>query len=200
MKRTTRNPEKSKREIIEKSAPVFNTYGISGTSMQMLVDATGFQMGGIYRHFNSKLELSKAVFQYNYETLVKPNLKPDDSLNPKEKLIAIFENYKKMILKPRIKGGCPLLNTAMEVDDTDPEFRLLAKANAEEVISLMTKVLEEGKAGGVFKSNLNSTGQAQFLFASVEGAILLTTLTRSIEPLQNIFGQIHKHIVENIFE
>ena len=70
MKRTTRNAAKTKQEIIEKAAPVFNVNGFAGTSMKMLVQATGYQMGGIYRHFASKMDLAKAVFQYNYETIV----------------------------------------------------------------------------------------------------------------------------------
>ena len=60
MKRTIRNAAKSKQEIIEKSAPVFNINGYSGTTMQMLVDVTGYQMGGIYRHFKTKKDLAKA--------------------------------------------------------------------------------------------------------------------------------------------
>ena len=63
MKRTIRNATKTKQEIIEKSAPVFNIHGYSGTKMQMLVDATGYQMGGIYRHFETKMDLAKAVFK-----------------------------------------------------------------------------------------------------------------------------------------
>ena len=58
MKRMTRNAVKTKQEIIEKSAPVFNVNGFAGTSMQMLVKATGYQMGGIYRHFDTKMDLA----------------------------------------------------------------------------------------------------------------------------------------------
>ena len=55
MKRTTRNAAKTKKEIIEKSAPIFNVHGYAGTKIQMLVDATGYQAGGIYRHFKDKM-------------------------------------------------------------------------------------------------------------------------------------------------
>ena len=75
MKRTTRNAVKTRQEIIEKSAPIFNVHGYAGTKIQMLVDATGYQAGGIYRHFTNKENLAKAAFQYNYELLIKSNFK-----------------------------------------------------------------------------------------------------------------------------
>ena len=56
MKRATRNKEKSRREIIEKAAPIFNKHGVAGTTLKMLMTATGFEKGGIYTHFKSKTD------------------------------------------------------------------------------------------------------------------------------------------------
>jgi len=39
MKRATRNPEKTRQEIIEKSAPIFNQHGYAGTKMDMIIKA-----------------------------------------------------------------------------------------------------------------------------------------------------------------
>lgn len=199
MKRSTRNAVKTKQEIIEKSAPVFNVHGYAGTKMQMLVDATGYQMGGIYRHFDTKMDLAKAAFQYSYEVQIKSNLELDDSLNPKEKLLTIIENYKKMVLKPRVPGGCPILNTAIEVDDTDEEFRQLAKLFVEEVMDIFEEILEEGKKQGLFQPFINSKKEAQYVFATVEGAIMLSNITKKIEPLFNIFEMTRSYLEKNVF-
>ena len=50
--------------IIAQAAPVFNQRGFSGCSMQDLMDATGLEKGGIYRHFESKEELAAEAFDY----------------------------------------------------------------------------------------------------------------------------------------
>ena len=200
MKRTTRNAAKTKQEIIEKSAPVFNVHGYSGTKMQMLIDATGYQMGGIYRHFDTKMDLAKAAFQYNYETLIKCNFEIDTQLNPKEKLLTIFDNYKRMIVKPRIVGGCPLLNTATEVDDTNEEFSQLAKSFAEEVLMNLEQILEEGKKNGFFQSTIEPRKEALFLFASFEGAILIGNLTKNIETIFSVFERIRSFLEKDIFK
>ena len=188
MKRTTRNAAKTKQEIIEKSAPVFNVHGYAGTKIQMLVDATGYQAGGIYRHFN-KMDLAKAAFQYNYEVLIKSNFELKEPLNPKEKLLAIFKNYKKMALQPLISGGCPILNTAIEVDDTNEEFRQLTLSFVTEVISTMEQILEEGKSTGFFNPSIESKKEAQYLFASIEGAIMLSRITRDKKTFIDAFDK-----------
>lgn len=200
MKRAIRNATKTKQEIIEKSAPVFNVHGYSGTTMQMLVDATSYQMGGIYRHFATKMDLAKAVFKYNYEILIKSNFKINEQLNPKEKLIAIFQNWKKMVIKPHVVGGCPLLNTAIEVDDTDESFRLLTYSHVEEVINIIEKILEEGKATGFIKLSVQSKKEAQLIFASIEGAVMITTVTKNTETLLNVFERIEAYLEDNFFQ
>ena len=126
MKRARRNAAKSKQEIIEKAAPVFNQYGYAGTKLDMLIKATGFQKGGIYCHFDSKMDLARAVFKYNFGLLKSTYTKEmDSSKTPKEQLIGFLSGFRNFITNPPIPGGCPLLNMAIEADDTDETNRLL---------------------------------------------------------------------------
>ncbi|MEM6346584.1 MAG: TetR/AcrR family transcriptional regulator [Bacteroidota bacterium] len=200
MKRSTRNAAKAKKEIIEKSAAVFNVHGYAGTKMQMLVDATGYQMGGIYRHFETKMDLAKASFRHNYEVLIKRNFELAEELDPKEKLFTIFKNYQKSALDPQIPGGCPLLNTAIEMDDTDEEFRALAHLFIKEVLSTIEQILEEGKSAGFFDPMVNAKQEAQYLFASIEGAIMLSRVTKDIKPFLAIFNRAITHVEEKIIK
>lgn len=198
MKRSTRNAERTKKEIIEKAAGVFNVYGYAGTKMQMLVDATGFQMGGIYRHFETKMDLAKAAFQHNYEELIKSNFEVDEKLNPQEKLKAIFKNYKKTALSPHIPGGCPLLNTSIEVDDTDEEFCKLTKSSVEEVIAMIEHILIEGKASGIFQADLETKKEARYLFATIEGAIMLGRITKDKKSFTDTFDKAIAYFEERV--
>ncbi|MEO1212005.1 MAG: TetR/AcrR family transcriptional regulator [Bacteroidota bacterium] len=200
MKRSTRNAVRTKQEIIEKSAPLFNTHGYAATSMKMLVKATGFQMGGIYRHFESKKQLAEAVFTYNYEVLLKRNLEFDPRLNSREQLLSLLDNYKKMVVKPRVEGGCPILNTAIEVDDTDESFRELVKSFVDQILAEIVKVLELGKEEGIFNADIDSKKEALYLFATFEGAIMLGKLSKSAKPLFEIFDQVRLYLENNIFE
>ncbi len=205
MKRTTRNAAKTKQEIIEKSAPVFNVNGYAGTKMQMLIEATGYQMGGIYRHFGTKMDLAKAVFQYNYEIVVKANLTFDETLNPKEKLLMIASNYSKMVMTPKVKGGCPLMNTITEFDDpkkTDEDSRQmnqLAKTFTKEVIQILQNILEEGQSTGHFQPNIHPQKEAQYILASFQGAILLGQITKKGHVVLGVFDKIVDYLERCVF-
>ena len=61
--------QQTRRGIVEKAAPLFNQKGYEGTSLSDLMDATGLQKGGIYRHFDSKEELAAAAARLGYFSL-----------------------------------------------------------------------------------------------------------------------------------
>ena len=46
--------DQTRERIIAKAAELFNQRGLEGTSMADLMEATGLEKGGIYRHFPSK--------------------------------------------------------------------------------------------------------------------------------------------------
>ena len=52
---------------MRKAAPLFNQKGYAGTSLSDLMDATGLQKGGIYRHFSGKEELATEAFDYSWQ-------------------------------------------------------------------------------------------------------------------------------------
>src|SRR3984885_6193510 len=56
--------ESTRQWIIEQAAPLFNQRGFEGCSMQDVLEATGLEKGGVYRHFESKEELAAEVFRY----------------------------------------------------------------------------------------------------------------------------------------
>src|SRR3979411_2837595 len=86
--------EQTKQEIVQKAAPLFNQQGYEGTSLSDLMDATGLQKGGIYRHFSSKEDLAAEAFDYSWEKAVSGSLdgvaEVPDSLDRLKKMIANF--------------------------------------------------------------------------------------------------------------
>jgi len=163
MKRDTRNAAKSRQEIIEKSAAVFNVHGYSGAKMQMIIDATGYQKGGIYCHFESKEELARESFLYNVEQLKSiyfKNILAEDSAT--QQIKTFKENYQNFLKRPTIKGGCPILNTSTEVDDTNTEFRSYVKSALDGLFKKLKTILIEGQKSREFNQEL-------FLRSSING-------------------------------
>src|ERR1700739_260990 len=86
--------QQARREINERAAPLFNQKGYEGTSLSDLMDATGLQKGGIYRHFGSKEELAAAAFAYSGLKAANKRLDGiDDSADSVDRLKRIISNF-----------------------------------------------------------------------------------------------------------
>src|SRR5947209_13321303 len=109
--------EKTRQQIVQKAAPLFKRKGYEGTSLSDLMNATGLQKGGIYRHFSSKEELATEAFDYAWQKAVSRRLEGiESSANSVDRLKKMISNFVEF-RSELVPGGCPLMNTAVEADD-----------------------------------------------------------------------------------
>src|SRR6266853_254173 len=66
-----RKGEQTRHEIIRKAAPIFNQKGYEGAALSDLMEATGLEKGGIYRHFDSKQQLAAEAFDYAWRLAIE---------------------------------------------------------------------------------------------------------------------------------
>ncbi|SHN15283.1 TetR/AcrR family transcriptional regulator [Gracilibacillus kekensis] len=165
--------------IIQKSAELFNQYGYAGCSMNDIMLATGLQKGGIYRYFKSKDELAAEAFDYAFDIVSKrfsdAMLQADTAL---EKIGSLFDVYEDVVNNPPVKGGCPLLNTAVDSDDTNPVLRNKALFVFHKFLSEIEKVIEEAIQNKELNRNIDSKTVASFIVASFEGSIMISKLEK----------------------
>lgn len=120
--------ENTKQFIVEKTAPVFNTKGYAGTSMNDIMSATGLSKGCIYGNFENKDEVALAAFDYNHNQVnehMQVRIAATD--NSIERLLVYPDTYRNYFRYPYLRAGCPILNTSTEADDTHPKLRERAK-------------------------------------------------------------------------
>ena len=173
--------EKSRQRIIEESVPVFNTKGYAGTSMSDLMESTGFRKGGIYRHFESKEELAAEAFSHAYAQLKAAYTSVYEESDPADvKLIRFFKSFRKFLAEPPVKGGCPIMNTAIDADHSNKRLRDLARGAAKDWEAILVNVVQEGIDAGIFPATVTPRDEARFIIASIEGGILLSKLHRDI--------------------
>lgn len=188
--------ERTRQEIIVATAPVFNIKGYDGTSMADLCEATGLTKGAIYGAFENKQALSTAAFHY---TIGQMRLHGDLLLRKKttnkEKLFALLEFFSRYVLEPPVKGGCPLLNTAVEADDHRTWMKKTVSKELQASIEHLTQLLEDGIKAGEFSNSIKSRELAHFFFCAIEGAIMISRVSASEEAMKaaikNIKGTIN---------
>lgn len=170
--------EKTRQYIIEKSAPVFNKKGIAGTSLSDLTRATGLTKGSIYGNFKDKDDVAVSVFHYNVENLTRFLTREIDAgTTAVDKLLAFPRGYRKLYRKMVAYGGCPILNTATEADDTHDTLCCLAS----QAIGRMKATIEGLVAGGIESGEItrqaDPAGVAFVALSLIQGGSVLTKAT-----------------------
>jgi TetR/AcrR family transcriptional repressor of nem operon len=190
--------ELTRREIVKKAAPIFNRKGYEGTSLSDLMQATGLQKGGIYRHFTSKQQLAGEAFDYTWEKAATGRLAGvNDVPNSVQRLKKMIDNFveKREGLVP---GGCPLMNTAVESDDGNAHLRARAQKALESWTARLVKIAAEGIARREINARIKPLDLAQLIIGSLEGALLLSRLQNSNAPLRNIQLHLHHHLDNSV--
>lgn len=187
--------EKTRQFIIESTAELFNKKGYAGTSLAHISEATGLTKGSIYGNFANKDEVAKEVFLYNAKRLssgLDSRLKPE--MTSREKLIAILDFYKNSWDSNFSRGGCPLMNTAVEADDTMPFLKTEVAKSFAGWSKKIERILEEGKSKVEIIDSINSADYANLFIMLIEGGILLSKTTNSQNHLNNALERIIKII------
>lgn len=167
----------TREKIVREAAKLFNQQGYSGTSLSALMRATGLQKGGIYNHFGSKDELALAAFDFAVQRTTerfKGVLR--EKQHAVERLQAIVVLHQHLIDDPPVAGGCPLLNTAVESDDTNPLLRERVQQAFDSWRCLIDQIIEKGIAKGEVCSTVEADTVATIMISTLEGAIMMSQL------------------------
>jgi len=177
--------DETRRQIIKKAAPIFNQHGFAGSSLAELMQATGLQKGGIYRHFKSKEELAVEAFDYALTTVKNLRFAEIDPEMPAiDQLKKFIENFVER--RSSIPGGCPLWNTAIDCDDGNSALRERALAALQSWMMRLTNIIEQGIENQEIAPEVEPEALASLLISSLEGALVMKRLTDRIEPLQQV--------------
>jgi TetR/AcrR family transcriptional repressor of nem operon len=187
--------ERTRTFIIESTAPLFNTRGYDGTSLYDLCKATGLTKGALYGNFKNKDDLFLAAFQFaikRMQTEGKEHMSVAGTF--KEKLKALLGFFSRYVLDPPVRGGCPLLNNAVDADDHRPRMKKVISRELEKQVEYITSLLDGGRAEGEFKANFDSREIALFCFCAIEGAIMYSRVSSSEEAMKAVTGNLGRLI------
>jgi TetR/AcrR family transcriptional repressor of nem operon len=188
---TTSAPSKgeaTRQRILAEAAAIFNQRGYEGCSMQAIMEATGLEKGGIYRHFENKEALAAEAFDYAWtQTRARRSRDLDHIPNPVDRLQQHIANF---LIPGSLPGGCPLLNTAVDSANGNPVLRQRVREALHGWQSFLGNLLREGIDNGTVRPNIDTYATANHIIASLEGAMLI----RRIEQNDNALRQAVEHL------
>jgi AcrR family transcriptional regulator len=159
--------QETRSHIIEKSASLFNQQGYAGASMSAIMQATGLKKGGIYNHFKSKDDLALAAFDYAVEQVSCRYVNAvKEQQGAIAQLTAIIHTFCTSIDEVEIQGGCPLMNTAIDSDDTHPVLRDRVQQAMTRWQELIVRVVERGIRAGQIRPSVDPDAVATILIST----------------------------------
>lgn len=189
--------ERTKQFIIEQAAPIFNTKGVAGTSMSDIMAATKLAKGSLYVHFEDKEQLSQSAAEYNLQLfLSRTQAAVKHEKTAKKKLFAMLD-YLSDPLHPPVAGGCPMLNFAMEADDTSPVILQKVNNTIISVQGFISSTIDQGIADGEFKEDWNSKDFATIAYAMFEGGVLISRASGKLDQMALIISMLKDRIEQN---
>ncbi|MCB0583416.1 MAG: TetR/AcrR family transcriptional regulator [Phaeodactylibacter sp.] len=173
--------EKTRQYIVEKAASLFNSKGFAGTSMDDIVKATGLSKGGVYGNFSSKEAIALSAFEHAVQRVSREVRQRTRGIGQAlDKLRAVVYFYKERILDPPIEGGCPIQNTAIDADDSNPALRSRVIAALDDWQQRIVYTLEKGKERGEVLPSADSRAFAVRFIGTLEGGIMLAQLYKDV--------------------
>jgi AcrR family transcriptional regulator len=190
-----RDPEATKETILKKSGVLFNTQGYKATSISQITDATGFTKGAIYRHFGSKDDLEKETLAFLSNILFgKLRVIIVNESNAVDKLRGIFKFFESYISNPPLKGGCPLLNAAIEVDDAHPALRKEAVKTLTVLKKSLMTILQNGIDHKQLKPDTDVVFFSTLIIAVLEGGIMMSKLEGNNNDIRKMINHLNDQL------
>jgi len=187
--------EKTRSHIIEKIAPIFNIKGFAGTSLNNMTDATGLTKGSIYGNFANKDEVALVAFDYNFKSIeMKISAAMNNQRTAKDKLLAYLIVYQGLMFGQISPGGCPVLNTSIDADDTHPALREKALNALLSWKKQIISIIQDGISNKEIAPKYNPEQIALTVIAMIEGGIMISRLINTKETCELLIDSLKAYI------
>jgi TetR/AcrR family transcriptional regulator, transcriptional repressor for nem operon len=187
--------ERTREHILAQSAAVFNQHGYAASSMSDLMLATKLEKGGIYNHFASKEQLALEAFDYavalienRFEALLEGRILAIDRLR------AVMDVFLEFIHDPVLPGGCPVLNAAIEADDSNEKLRERIRLVLNGWRTRIQGIVEKGVAMGELQTGTDGAQLATVMISTLEGAVMMSKVYRESSHMRIAAGFLETHI------
>ena len=161
--------------------------------MSDLMEITGLEKGGLYRHFASKEEIAAEAFDYAWQAASDARMGDLDEVpNSVDRLKRFVANFAER--SPAVPGGCPLLNTAVDADDGNPVLRKRARAALRGWMGRLAKIIRDGMDAGEIRRKVDAEKLATLIISSLEGALMISRLERDRESLATVQSFLNSYL------
>jgi TetR/AcrR family transcriptional repressor of nem operon len=193
----SRDGRQTREAILDAATRLIQIKGYKATSLDDVLRESGVGKGSFYYYFKSKEDLGHAILDSLIASFIQRTVEPcfaDEAGHPLDQVRCFLDRVVQAQRECNCVGGCPLGNLASELSDVHEGFR----ARLAEVFSAwrqrLTLVLRRGRDHGEVTRDCRPEEVAQFLVASLEGAILITKVTKDIAVMEQCVSEMRRYL------
>ena len=192
-----RDGRSTREAILEAASRLIHVHGYNHTALDDVLRESGVGKGNFYYHFKSKEELGYAILDQIIASFLERTLEPcfsDPAGRALTQIRCFFDRVLETQRERNCVGGCPLGNLALELSDVHEGFRARLTSVFSAWRERLTLVLRTAQRGGQVSGECRPEAVADFLVASLEGAILLTKLTKDIAVMEQCVAEMKRYL------
>jgi len=196
-----RDGRSTREAILEAASRLIHVHGYNHTSLDDVLRESGVGKGNFYYHFKSKEELGYAILDQIIASFLERTLEPcfaDPAGDALTQIRCFLDRVLEAQRERNCVGGCPLGNLVAELSDVHEGFRARLASVFAAWRERLTLVLRAEQGRGGVDDACRPDAVADFLVASLEGAILLTKLTKDIAVLEKCVAEMKRYL--SLFE
>jgi len=155
-------------QILDAAARLIHLQGYHCTSLDDVLRESGVGKGNFYYHFKSKEDLCYAIIDRLVRGFLERTLEPafaDPDRDPVAQIHGLHEVFRQRLAEIFVQWRAALART-----------------------------LRRGQASGRLNADCNPEGAAHFLVASLEGAILMSKVTKDITVMEQCVDELKRHL------
>jgi TetR/AcrR family transcriptional regulator, transcriptional repressor for nem operon len=171
----------TKDRLIEEAMRLFWEKGYGSTSIADILQAAGANSGSLYYFFPTKQDLLLAALQRYHQGIYPMLLEPawEGVQDPVEKIFALLDRYRGLLLSTDCFYGCPIGSLALELHEPDPPVRELLSANFTAWTQAIEQCLKE--AADRLPADLDTSALAVLVLSVMEGGVMQARTYRTID-------------------
>jgi len=171
--------------------------GYQNTSLDDVLRESGAGKGNFYHHFRSKEDLGYAILDQLVARFLGRTLEPcfSDTDAPRLGQIGCFLDRVLQAQRERnCVGGCAMGNLACELSDVHEGFRARLASVFTGWRERLTLALREAQQRGEVVTGCDAESIGYFLVASLEGAILLSKVSKDIGVMEQCVMELKRYL------
>jgi TetR/AcrR family transcriptional regulator, transcriptional repressor for nem operon len=184
----------TRRRIVVAAANLIFEQGAGGTTLEQIRAAAGVSSSQIYHYFADKAALIQAVIAYHNETIVggqEPLLAQLDTLSGLRAWRDFLVEHQRQL---GCRGGCPIGSLGSELAEINRQARVDVAAAFARWEAGIRGGLRAMYSRGDLVPDASPDKLATTALAALQGALLLTQVQRSTEPLETALDTVIDHI------